>query len=129
MLTVRWWGILVAFFGFTSVALGAFGAHALRSKLALLEEGSKRLEWWHTGVEYQMFHTLALFGLLLLYKQETQLLLQLSALAFILGILLFSGSLYTMTITGLRYLGAVTPLGGLAFLIGWALLTAAFFRS
>jgi uncharacterized membrane protein YgdD (TMEM256/DUF423 family) len=107
-------------FGFLAVALGAFGAHGLRNRWAALPDSQKRLEWWSTATTYQMFHVVAL-GMVawLCFRQET-LALKIAGFAFMAGITLFSGSLYTMALTGVRVLGAVTPLGGLAFLAAWA---------
>jgi uncharacterized membrane protein YgdD (TMEM256/DUF423 family) len=108
-------------FGFTSVALGAFGAHGLKAKLAPLADGAQRLEWWNTGAHYQVVHALALGLVAVLAARGTASSApKVAAIAFSVGILLFSGSLYTMTLTGIRALGAVTPLGGVAFLVGWA---------
>ncbi|HEX5660896.1 MAG TPA: DUF423 domain-containing protein [Polyangiales bacterium] len=112
--------------GFLAVALGAFGAHGLKSRLASLADGADRLAWWKTAAEYHLTHALALAlaaGLL----GDTRL-GRAACVAFALGIALFSGSLYTMTLTGIRWLGAVTPIGGLAMLVGWALLGVAAFR-
>lgn len=109
---------LAAALGFVSVALGAFGAHGLRSRMAALADGATRLEWWQTAALYHLTHALAL-GLVagLLGESRAG---RVACYAFVVGIALFSGSLYTMTLTGLRWLGAVTPLGGLAMLVGWA---------
>lgn len=112
--------LLGALGGFSSVAIGAFGAHAMRSRL---DEYALRI--YETAVQYQFYHSLALLavGLLLMqFPQST--LLKSSVIAFTLGILVFSGSLYVLSISGLRWLGAITPLGGLAFLVGWACLFA-----
>jgi uncharacterized membrane protein YgdD (TMEM256/DUF423 family) len=110
--------IFAAVSGLLAVALGAFGAHALRGKLS-----ENLLHAFETGVSYQMTHTLALLGVCLLmvhWGERTSLLV--AASGFSLGILLFSGSLYGLALTGMKWLGPVTPLGGLAFLVGWAAL-------
>ncbi len=108
--------------GFTGVALGAFGAHALKSRMAEVQDGAQRLEWWHTGTTYQVWHALFLFALALLAKDvAASRLLSTSGWLAVAGVVLFSGSLYVMTLTGIRVLGAVTPLGGLCFLTAWAL--------
>ncbi|MDB4987145.1 MAG: rane protein [Myxococcaceae bacterium] len=112
-----------AILGFLSVALGAFGAHGLKARLAALPDGADRLEWWKTAALYHLTHALAL-ALTAGWFGDTRA-GRFACSAFILGIVLFSGSLYTMTLTGVRWLGAVTPLGGLALLAGWALLAAA----
>jgi len=106
--------------GFLAVALGAFGAHGLRARLAPLADGAQRLEWWNTAAHYQAVHALALGLVAYLASRSSSAALTVAAAAFVVGILLFSGSLYVMTLTGVRALGAVTPLGGLGFLVGWA---------
>ena len=106
--------------GFTCIALGAFGAHALKSHLSV-----DALAIWHTAVQYQMFQTLALFGIaVLLHRQSVPELGLLNAVAylFMLGIVFFCGSLYALALSGVAWLGAITPLGGLCFLAAWALL-------
>lgn len=113
---------LAAASGFLAVAFGAFGAHALRDSL-----DAYSLSVFDTAVRYHFVHTLALLGVALLARREFtgSRWLDLSGAFFIMGILVFSGSLYALSITGLRWLGAVTPLGGVALLCGWlALLTA-----
>ncbi|MEE9099717.1 DUF423 domain-containing protein [Pseudomonas nitroreducens] len=111
--------MLAAFFGFTGVALGAFAAHGLKSRLT-----PEYLAVFQTGVHYQMLHALALLGVALLSVQVGGALVKWAGWAFAVGILLFSGSLYLLTLAGLS-VGIVTPIGGLFFLIGWALLLAA----
>jgi uncharacterized membrane protein YgdD (TMEM256/DUF423 family) len=109
---------LSAVSGFLSVALGAFGAHALRDSLDVYHLGV-----FKTGVEYQFFHTfaLAMVAWLIGLKPQSRL-LKASGYLFAVGILVFSGSLYALAISGVKTWGAVTPLGGVAFLIGWGLL-------
>ena len=114
--------------GFLAVALGAFGAHGLRSKLAALEDGAKRLEWWTTAAQYQVVHALALGLVAWLATRSDAAAVKVAAIAFVVGTVLFSGSLYAMTLTGVRGLGAVTPLGGLGFLVGWACIIVAAFQ-
>ena len=116
---------LSALTGFSGVALGAFGAHGLRRRLERAPDGVKRLEWWQTGANYQLLHALAIGLSALLAERVPGSLPVLAAWAFAGGVLLFSGSLYAMTLTGVRKLGAITPLGGLAFLAGWACLFGA----
>lgn len=106
--------------GFLAVALGAFGAHGLKTWLGSLADGAQRLEWWNTGAHYQVVHALALGLVACLSARSSSGALTVAAVAFVIGVVLFSGSLYVMTLTGMRWLGAVTPLGGLAFLVGWA---------
>lgn len=99
-----------------SVAGGAFASHALKNKLS-----DRALEIFETGTKYQMYHALALlFVALLLTRLESPSMTLMSAgYAFIIGILIFSGSLYALSLTGIKWLGAITPFGGVAFLIGW----------
>jgi uncharacterized membrane protein YgdD (TMEM256/DUF423 family) len=113
-----------------AVALGAFGAHGLKAKLAGLEDGPARLAWWSTAADYHLAHSLllVLVGLLALQVRAPGAPLRVAGIAALLGVLLFSGSLYTMTLTGIRALGAVTPLGGLAFLVAWAAVAYAGWR-
>jgi len=106
--------------GFLAVALGAFGAHGLRAKLAEVADGTKRLGWWETAAHYHLLHALGLGLVALLVAKAPA--ARFTGIAFALGTLLFSGSLYVMALGGPRWLGAVTPLGGLAFLAGWAVL-------
>lgn len=115
--------------GFLGVALGAFGAHGLRSRLEALPDFARRMEWWETGARYQLVHALAIGLVALLLARADHTATRVAGGAFAVGVVVFSGSLYTMTLTGLRGLGAVTPLGGLAFLVGWgALVWSAFSR-
>jgi uncharacterized membrane protein YgdD (TMEM256/DUF423 family) len=114
--------------GLLAVALGAFGAHGLKGRLAGLADGTQRLDWWQTAAHYQLTHALALAICAQLAARQTGLAAQIAGFAFLGGIVLFSGSLYTMTLTGMRALGAVTPLGGLALLVGWAALIVAALR-
>ena len=104
--------------GFLGVAAGAFGAHGLRSRLS-----TDMLAVFETAVRYQMYHV---FALLIVAAAIGRLgdarLLSLAGWFFVAGIFLFSGSLYALALSGVTMLGAITPLGGLAFLIGWACL-------
>ena len=102
-----------AILGGLAVALGAFGAHALQSRI-----GADALGWWHTAVEYQMWHALAVLALGLSGLRWTRL----PAWLFAAGSVVFSGTLYAMALGAPRWLGAVTPLGGLAMIVGWAVL-------
>jgi uncharacterized membrane protein YgdD (TMEM256/DUF423 family) len=109
---------------FLAVMLGAFGAHALRSRI----EG-RLFDVFQTGSEYHFYHALGLIlvGLLARSYPESRLVFA-SGAVMMLGIVLFSGSLYAMAITGVRWLGAITPIGGLGFLAAWLLLAAAVLR-
>lgn len=111
---VRLWLLLSAFAGFTGVALGAFAAHGLKQRLT-----PEYLAVFQTGTHYQMIHALALFGVGLLALHAPCRLVNLAGGAFALGILLFSGSLYVLTLSGLGKLGIITPIGGMFFLAGW----------
>jgi uncharacterized membrane protein YgdD (TMEM256/DUF423 family) len=113
---------LSAAMGFLAVALGAFGAHGLKKKLAPLADGADRLAWWETGAHYHLTHALALGLVAFLLARAPSSAATASGYFFLAGMLLFSGSLYTMTLTGIRVLGAVTPFGGLCLLVGWATL-------
>lgn len=108
--------------GFAAVALGAFGAHALKGWLATLEDGAQRLAWWETATTYHLTHALALGLAAMVLARVEHVAARIACWAFVVGVALFSGSLYTMTLTGVRWLGAITPLGGLALLLGWAAL-------
>jgi uncharacterized membrane protein YgdD (TMEM256/DUF423 family) len=111
---------IAAFSAMLSVVLGAFAAHGLKSKLS-----ETLLNTFQTGVQYQMYHSLALILLVVLYRQMPQPLLVYSAGFMIAGIVLFSGSLYLLALTQVKWFGPITPLGGLCFIVGWALLLAA----
>ncbi len=103
--------------GFIAVALGAFGAHALKQRLS-----AEMLAVYETAVQYHFYHTLALLAVAVLMVGGAQG-LKLSAVLFLVGTLIFSGSLYALALSGVKILGAVTPIGGLCLLAGWACLT------
>ncbi|MBX3204210.1 MAG: DUF423 domain-containing protein [Labilithrix sp.] len=112
--------------GFLAVALGAFGAHGLKSRLAPLADGALRLEWWSTGALYHLVHALALAAVgYLAGRSASSTAVVVATGGFVVGVLLFSGSLYAMALTGTRALGMITPLGGLGFLVGWAAVAVA----
>jgi uncharacterized membrane protein YgdD (TMEM256/DUF423 family) len=114
------WIKLGGIFGGLSVMLGAFGAHSLKERLT-----EKSLATFPTGVLYQFMHSLALIlvGILAMqFAEEHQKKVQRPGWFFLVGIILFSGSLYSLALGGPRWLGPVTPLGGLCFMIGWGLL-------
>jgi uncharacterized membrane protein YgdD (TMEM256/DUF423 family) len=114
-------GCTLAFIG---VAAGAFGAHALRARLP-----ESLIAIFETGVRYQMYHSLALLLVALAAAHLPGRLVHTAGWLFVAGILVFSGSLYLLAISGVRWLGAITPLGGLAFLAGWLLLALAGWRA
>jgi uncharacterized membrane protein YgdD (TMEM256/DUF423 family) len=110
--------LIGAVLGFLGVAFGAFGAHALKNRLS-----PEMLAVFETGVRYQMYHA---FALLIVAAAIGHIgparLLSMSGWAFFAGVLFFSGSLYALSVSGVGILGAITPIGGLLFLIGWACL-------
>lgn len=109
--------IIAAVSGMLAVMLGAFGAHGLKKTIT-----PEMLEIFKTGVQYQFYHTIALLavGILMSFNQSKA--LKWSANLFMAGIILFSGSLYLLAISGIKAFGAITPLGGIAFITGWILL-------
>jgi uncharacterized membrane protein YgdD (TMEM256/DUF423 family) len=112
----RAFGIAAAVLGASAVALGAFGAHALQGRL---DEAALRI--WHTAVEYQFWHALVLLALATLAPARAPRLLRASGIAFCLGTFLFCGSLYALALGAPRWVGAITPLGGLSLILGWTL--------
>lgn len=123
MARIAW--TLAAVFGFLAVALGAFGAHGLDKWLTDQPDAVKRLANWNTGVRYQMWHALVLLGLAIGANWAATS-TKIAMGGFVLGIVLFSGSLYAYTLTNIKVFGAITPLGGLAMLVGWAAMLKAF---
>lgn len=109
--------VLGAVLGGLAVGLGAFGAHALKG--ILLEHG--RTETYELAVRYQFYHTLAILLLASLSDKLNQTLAEWARLSFLLGILIFSGSLYILSTSGVTFWGAITPIGGVAFIAGWIL--------
>lgn len=103
-----WW---LALAGGGGVLLGAFGAHALRGRL-----DAAAMEWWHTAVEYQLWHALALALAVHAGRGRAG---RIAEVAFAIGIVLFSGSLYALALGAPRWCGAITPLGGIGFVVGW----------
>ena len=114
--------VLAAILAGLAVAGGAFGAHALRGQLA-----ARSLEIFETGIRYQMYHALGLLAiaLLLLQRPDSSSLLTVAGWAFVGGVLIFSGSLYGLSLSGIKWLGAITPLGGVALIGGWICLAIA----
>ena len=102
---------------FIAVAAGAFGVHALKQSLI-----PEMLTIWHTAATYQMIHALGLIAIGMLMPRYQTGLIKRAGITMLLGILIFSGSLYALAISGIRILGAITPVGGLAFLAAWAML-------
>ncbi|MBE9039534.1 DUF423 domain-containing protein [Oscillatoriales cyanobacterium LEGE 11467] len=110
---------IAAILGALSVGCGAFASHALKEQIS-----ARSLEIFETGAKYQMYHALALLlvALLLTRLEFIPTTLVASGISFIVGVVLFSGSLYALSLTGVKWLGAITPLGGVAFLVGWGCL-------
>jgi len=114
---VRLWLTLAAIHGFVSVACGAFAAHGLKERLS-----ERMLANFETGAKYEMYHALALVAVAWLASTVPSSTVQAAGWCFTLGTLVFSFSLYVMALTGQTWLGAITPIGGTAMLVGWALL-------
>lgn len=106
-----------------AVAAGAFGAHGLKNLLS-----AEMLAVWQTATHYQTVHALGVLALGILLQQWGDGLLRQAAYAMLAGIIIFSGSLYALALTGIRLLGAITPIGGAAFLLGWAMLAWCAYR-
>lgn len=119
--------IIAGGLGFTFVALGAFAAHGLKATAS-----AYHLDVFNTGVLYQALHTFAIIGCAILIKmtadEKVQKGLFRAAICFIIGILCFSGSLYGLALTGIKWFGPVTPFGGGMFLVGWGILTFSAFK-
>lgn len=113
----RFFFIIGSLSAFLAVALGAFGAHGLRNKVP-----PEMLTIFEVGVRYQMYHALALIAVAWAASRWPTGSVAAAGWLFIAGTLIFSGSLYILTLTGIRWLGAITPIGGTAFLVGWLLL-------
>ena len=122
--TTRWITLAAGLLGLTGVALGAFGAHALKDQLT----ASGHLETWRTAVLYQLLHAVALLALAGWRTGESDSDRR-TALCWVTGTVLFSGSLYWLSLGGPRWLGPITPLGGLALLTGWLLLVVRTWRT
>ncbi len=112
-----------AAFSLLSVLLGAFGAHTLKDKLS-----KEMLDIFEVAVRYQMYHGIGLIVVAWAFSQWQSNYISAAGWCFIVGILIFSGSLYILSLTGLRWFGAITPIGGIAFIAGWGCLIIAAFR-
>lgn len=121
MRATEFWMAVGAVNAFISVAAGAFGAHALKQRLA-----PDLIAVFETGARYQMYHALGLWAVAFALSQGRP--ASTAGWAMLAGIILFSGSLYALALSGVRALGAITPLGGLCFLLGWAILAWAVLR-
>lgn len=120
--------MLSGIYGFLAVALGAFGAHGLKARLGALPDGVQRAEWWQTAAQYHLVHALAIALAGYLTARSPSTAATVAGWCFASGVLLFSGSLYAMTLSGIRVLGAVTPFGGLLMLVGWVCVALTAFR-
>ena len=119
----QFWIVTGAVLGFFGVAFGAFGAHALRDRLE-----PQMLAVFQTGVQYHFIHALALilFGLWMRQSPHAS---PIAGWAFLIGVIVFSGSLYLLAVTGVKWLGAITPIGGIAFMVGWCLFALAAYKN
>lgn len=111
--------------GALSVMVGAFGAHALKNML----ETQGRLDTFETAVKYQFYHTLGMLLIGLLMYQIQDKLLGYAGISMLAGVIIFSGSLYVLCLSGIRWMGAITPFGGLFMIVGWVLLFIAIYKS
>ena len=116
--------LLGSLFGFTGVLLGAFAAHGLRGRLT-----DEMLNVFEVGVRYQIYHALALLVVSLAWSRWPRGEFSAAGWLFVFGTVVFSGSLYALSLSGVRWLGAVTPIGGLAFLLGWLSMAWAAWKS
>ncbi|MCC9165571.1 DUF423 domain-containing protein [Pontibacter harenae] len=117
--------LIASALGALTVMIGAFGAHALSATL----QASNRVDTFETAVKYQMYHTLALLAVGMLLFRVEQPALQVAAWCFFIGIIIFSGSLYTLCMTGITWLGAITPIGGTLLIVGWGALFYAILKA
>jgi len=131
--SVPWQGLGVArvflmlsgVLGALAVGMGAFGAHGLEAKLEGIEDGPKRMGWWETAAQYHLMHALALGLVAFVVSKAGSGVGKGAGYAFVGGVAIFSGTLYAMALGGPRWLGAVTPIGGLTLIVGWVLLAIA----
>jgi uncharacterized membrane protein YgdD (TMEM256/DUF423 family) len=128
-LNAKTWLVLGACLGGLAVALGAFGAHGLpwyfRTLDVAASEATRRSENWEIAARYHMYHALAIIAVGVLADRRRHSLLDAAGVAFFFGILIFSGCLYALTLTGTKILGAIVPIGGVLFIAGWVLLAVA----
>jgi len=127
-MSVYFFAFIGAVLGGLTVALGAFGAHALKPYLEAWDN-SYGLIIWDKAVFYQAMHSLALLSLPLFSDIMTPKAVNITGYMFIAGTLMFSGSLYVLALSGIKILGAITPIGGTAFVIGWAVLAASLYKA
>ncbi|MDE5076112.1 MAG: DUF423 domain-containing protein [Trichodesmium sp. St5_bin2_1] len=114
--------VIASILGGLSVVAGSFASHALKEKLSQYS-----LDIFQTGARLQVYHSLALLmvALLLIIEEPPQSLMVVAGYAFITGIVIFSGSLYALSITGIKWLGAITPIGGVVLIVGWSCMAIA----
>lgn len=122
------WLATAALMGFTAVAFGAFGAHGLRSMLGDGADAAERLGWWETGARYHLAHALALGLVAWASERRPSRVLSVSGVAFVFGVVVFAGTLYAMALGAPRWLGAITPIGGVSLLVGWGALAGSALR-
>lgn len=127
-MNTKTWVVIGASLGTLGVAAGTFGAHLLPKYLEAAGASAfqaERLSWWETGVRYQMYHAFALLAVAWIAERRKSLLPNLAGLAMFAGTIIFSGCLYALGLTGVRAIGAIVPIGGVLFIIGWVLLAIA----
>lgn len=130
-MNAKTWLVLGACLGGLAVSLGAFGSHGLPKYFDLLdlapadELRTKGLANWEIAARYHMYHALAMLGVGILADRKRLVLLDAAGICFFVGILVFSGCLYALALTGLKVLGAIVPIGGVSFIVGWVLLALA----
>lgn len=112
-------------FAALSVTIGAFGAHYLKDIL----QSYGRIETFETAVKYQFYHSIGLLFLGLIMQKNINSNFNIAGYLFVAGIVIFSGSLYILSLTGIKWLGAITPIGGLAFIVAWLLMAWAIFKN
>ena len=122
--STNYWLVFAALFGFLGVAMGAFAAHGLRDSLLADNplDGQRLLTTFKTGAQYAQIHALALFGVALLSRTTDSKWLTYCGWSFVFGTTIFSTTLWALVLTGHKWLGAITPIGGLSLLLGWFLL-------
>lgn len=128
VLNAKTWFVLGASLGVLGVAAGTFGAHALPDYLKAAGAESdllRRQNWWETGVRYQMYHALALFAVAWIADKRKSILPGWAGLSMFVGTLIFSGCLFALALTGHKFIGAIVPIGGVLFIVGWVLLAVA----
>jgi uncharacterized membrane protein YgdD (TMEM256/DUF423 family) len=123
MYTARTFSIIAAAFGMLGIAFGAFGSHALKSAIS-----AEMLSVFETSIRYQMYHCFALFVVAWSLQLKRSRKFQYAGWSFVAGIVLFSGSLYILALTGIRVFGIITPFGGLSLLMGWLMLALGYWE-